>query len=84
LKPYGQVAPDPTIRNGSHTYLSKGYVLAYFDAVNRYYVAQEQKELLMHFQLPPNVWDNFTFYNEIVLEYQLVQAQEEIARLTAK
>ncbi|MFT7227845.1 MAG: hypothetical protein ACI8PW_000422 [Methylophilaceae bacterium] len=47
-------------------------------------MAQEHKELLMHFQLPLNVWDNFRFYNEIVLEYQLDQAQEEIARLTAK
>ena len=77
-------SPRPNHQEWEPYLLSKGYVLAYFDAVNRYYVAQEHKELLVHFQLPPNAWDNFRFYNEIVLEYQLGQAQEEIARLTAK
>ena len=77
-------SPKPNHQEWEPYLLSQGYVFAYFDAVNRYYVAQEHQELLVHFELPPNVWDNFRFYNELLLTYQLNQAQEEIAHLKAK
>jgi FkbM family methyltransferase len=39
--------------------VDRGYVLAYRDGLNRYYVAQEHAELLPSFDLPPNVFDDF-------------------------
>jgi FkbM family methyltransferase len=39
--------------------LGHGYLFAYFDGLNRYYVAREHEELLAAFSAPPNVFDNF-------------------------
>ncbi len=38
---------------------SKGYLFAYFDGLNRFYVAEEHAELLEAFQYPPCVFDDF-------------------------
>lgn len=35
------------------------YQLVYQDGLNRYYLADEKKELEMHFRYPPNVFDEF-------------------------
>lgn len=38
-----------------------GYRFAWFDGVNRFYVAQERSDaLLPHFTVPPNIFDGFT------------------------
>ncbi|CAH0992018.1 hypothetical protein SIN8267_02133 [Sinobacterium norvegicum] len=37
--------------------LSKDYHFIYFDGLNRYYVADEHKDLDHHFSTPPNVFD---------------------------
>jgi FkbM family methyltransferase len=39
--------------------LSNDYVLAYLDGLNRFYVAEEHRDLLDHFKYPPNVFDNY-------------------------
>ncbi len=40
--------------------LGQGYRFAWFDGLNRFYVAAEQEALLApHFRTPPNVWDEF-------------------------
>lgn len=39
--------------------LGHGYLFAYFDGLNRFYVAREHDELLAAFAAPPNVFDNF-------------------------
>lgn len=39
--------------------LGHDYLFAYFDGLNRYYVAREHQELLPAFAAPPNVFDNF-------------------------
>lgn len=39
--------------------LDRGYLFAYFDGLNRYYVADEHRELLDAFRAPPNVFDDF-------------------------
>lgn len=39
--------------------VQSGYVFAYWDGLNRFYVAQEHAELLPSFQHPPNVFDGF-------------------------
>jgi FkbM family methyltransferase len=40
--------------------LEAGYQFAWFDGLNRFYVRQEDTDLLVHFRVPPNVFDNFT------------------------
>jgi FkbM family methyltransferase len=39
--------------------LQSGYVFAYSDGLNRFYVAKEHEELLEAFEHPPNVFDSF-------------------------
>jgi FkbM family methyltransferase len=39
--------------------VTAGYQFAYFDGLNRFYVAQEHPELLASFVSPPNVFDDF-------------------------
>ena len=39
--------------------LAANYQFAYFDGVNRFYVATEHAELAKHFTIPPNVFDDF-------------------------
>ena len=38
---------------------TRGYQFAYFDGLNRFYVADEHSELLAALQVPPNTFDNF-------------------------
>lgn len=40
--------------------LGADYQFAYFDGLNRFYVAVEHSELLQSFAAPPNVFDDFT------------------------
>lgn len=76
--------PTPNHDEWEPHLLAQGYTFAYFDAVNRYYVANERSDLLQHFKTPPNVWDNFRMYNELVLEHHLAAAQKEIKALEAE
>lgn len=39
--------------------LGKGYKLVYQDGLNRYYLDERHAELVSHFELPPNVYDDF-------------------------
>ena len=41
-----------------------GYVFAYFDGLNRFYVRKESVELLPCFSVPPNVFDGFRRYED--------------------
>jgi FkbM family methyltransferase len=42
-----------------HLVTGHGYRFAWFDGLNRYYVAQEHSELLSHFGIQPNVFDDY-------------------------
>lgn len=44
--------------------LSRGYVFAYFDGVNKFYVSEQHAELLARFATPPNLFDEFTLSGE--------------------
>lgn len=56
--------------------LAQSYEFAYFDGVNRFYVAAEHAELKAHFSLPPNVWDDFKNH-ELVTTQALLETQSE-------
>jgi len=42
-----------------HMVVGQGYRYAWFDGLNRYYVAEEHAELLAHLDIQPNVFDDF-------------------------
>jgi FkbM family methyltransferase len=42
-----------------HLVLEQNYIYAWFDGLNRYYVAAEHADLLQHFSVQPNVFDEF-------------------------
>ena len=51
--------PTPSHHAWEPALLEKGYHMAYFDGVNRYYLAWEQRSLLGRLMVPPNVWDQY-------------------------
>lgn len=62
--------------------LDAGYVFAFFDGLNRYYVAQEKRGLLAAFDWPANpAIDNFKPFSAELVERKL---QGEIDRLSAE
>lgn len=67
------------------TLLEQGYVRAYFDGINCYYVPEEDAPaLLRHFQVPLNVLDRATPHEFVELAAKAQDQQAEIARLTAE
>ena len=51
--------------------LAQHYEFAYFDGVNRFFVRHEDRALLQHFALPPNVFDDFVRYETAALRREL-------------
>jgi FkbM family methyltransferase len=46
------------------TLLKAGYLFAWFDGLNRFYVRQESRELMRHFDRPVNILDHFELAQE--------------------
>ncbi len=69
--------------------LDAGYQFAYFDGLNRYYVAQEHDNLMQAFATPPNFFDHFQlwpghYFSAPQDEAPLRQAQAEAALARAE
>ena len=70
--------------------LAAGYRFAWFDGLNRFYLAEEQAALARHFQAPPNVFDHYVQYDPMLQQHvaaveQLVQTRlERIEALEAE
>ena len=45
--------------------LDANYLFVYADGLNRFYLAEEHKELLKFFKYPPNVFDNFSIKKDV-------------------
>jgi FkbM family methyltransferase len=60
------------------------YAEAYFDGVNRFYLAEEHGRLRERFALPPNVWDKFETASQIALRQENNALKAEVAALRAK
>jgi FkbM family methyltransferase len=70
-----------THANWEHLLLNANYIMAYWDGLNRFYVAQEHSALLAAFSSPPNVFDEF----QLARFSDLAEKnQSEIAHLTQK
>jgi len=63
--------------------LQRGYLFAYFDGLNRYYLRDEDGWRKDYFQLPPCVFDNFVFDQSEHFK-RVVEMQRAIAELTAQ
>jgi hypothetical protein len=69
-------ATHPTTQQPSReawekTLLNAGYDFAYFDGLNRFYVAKEHSELSKLIAVPPNVFDDFVPADQIEAEQAL-------------
>ena len=57
-------SPQTNHHDWEHLLLGRQYTFAYFDGLNRFYVAQEHSQLLAALHTPPNTFDAFTRYSE--------------------
>src|SRR5262245_6648692 len=58
--------------------LNAGYEYAYFDGLNRYYVAGEHENLMDAFKAPPNVFDDFVRSERLELERRAREAEAKV------
>ena len=62
-----------------HCILPKSYHYVYFDGINRYYVADEHRELDAAFESPPNLWDDFERLQQHNLRLQIGMLEAVLA-----
>jgi FkbM family methyltransferase len=74
---------DPSFAGWEGLLLEQGYVFAYFDAVNRFYLADEHRDLQPYFAYPPCVWDDFIDYRLHQAQQAARSAESELAELRA-
>jgi FkbM family methyltransferase len=58
--------------------VSEGYTFAYFDGLNRWYVRDEDVQLLDCFRTPPNVFDGFVSWRSIQGAWELQQFRDKL------
>lgn len=58
--------------------LDSSYQFAYFDGLNRYYVAQEHQDFLSSFNAPPNFFDYFQLREDHAFSYPVGPLKAEI------
>lgn len=58
--------------------IDSGYVLAYEDGLNQFYLSNSKLDLNNRFRFPPNIQDNFVRKNEVNL-YELLNTQKNIS-----
>jgi FkbM family methyltransferase len=61
-----------------------GYRFAYWDGLNRFYVAQEHENLLDAFSAPPNVFDGYTENRQVKLSERAEHTEANLARTQKK
>jgi FkbM family methyltransferase len=59
------------------------YTFAYFDGLNRFYVANEHPELRAAFTTPPNVFDKFVRYSEVLAKMRANRLLEPLDAVTS-
>lgn len=71
-------SPEESYEDWEFILLNSGYIFVWFDGLNRFYVAKERLDLKRHFNVQPNVFDNFVKSNEVALEEKMKAAQMEV------
>jgi FkbM family methyltransferase len=64
--------------------LNAGYEYAYFDGLNRYYVAGEHENLKGAFKAPPNVFDEFVRSERVEAERRAREAEARVQEAETK
>ena len=64
-----------------HLLTSRGYEFAYFDGLNRFYIAQEQATLKSAFAIPPNYFDHYVRYSEWLANQQASRLVQQVNAL---
>jgi FkbM family methyltransferase len=73
---------EPYFAHWEPILLRAGYQFAYFDGLNRFYVASEQSQLLTAFSVPPNFFDSFLVHSHFLAGQNAANAYYQ-PRLTA-
>jgi FkbM family methyltransferase len=55
--------------------LQQDYLFAYFDGLNRFFVAAEERPLMDRLRLPPNIFDDFQTHEVARLQAELLEHQ---------
>jgi FkbM family methyltransferase len=55
----------PDFDKWEHLLVTQDYEFAYFDGLNRFYIAKEHSELMDAFRLPPNIFDQYVLSREV-------------------
>jgi FkbM family methyltransferase len=71
--------PEITSHQWEECVHDAGYLSAFADGVNRFYVREEEAHLLDHFQTPVNVLDLYVPYSERRTQAEVATLQEQLA-----
>lgn len=75
----------PTHQEWEHLVIAAGYTFAYADPLNRYYVANEHRELLQYFSIPIDDYIRASeIWQKMDLERRLEEANQRIAQLESR
>lgn len=75
---------DPNFQAWEPLLTSHNYQFVYFDALNRFYIANEHAELAKHFQLPPNLFDSIVPAGQVVAQHQIHVLNTELAGVRSR
>ena len=71
-------SPEPTHHVWEPFLLEQGYLFAYFDGLNRFYVREEEPQLMGHFAVPVNVYDEFVPYRTAIAEERVAELEKRL------
>jgi FkbM family methyltransferase len=60
------------------------YEMVYFDGLNRFYLRREYQDLRSHFEVPPNIFDEFQVYATVKAEQAAQALQQERDSIAAR
>jgi FkbM family methyltransferase len=74
----------PNTRVASHAeweelLIGSGYRHVHFDGLSRFYIPGERTDLEAHFQLPPNIFDDFKTWQQVATEEALAATRSALA-----
>lgn len=72
-------SPEPNHHDWEPLILAGGYDFAYFDGLNRFYVAQEHPELKEPISRPPSVFDEFKSHRMAEMEKELLLLRNAVS-----
>jgi FkbM family methyltransferase len=78
------LSPEESHAGWEPLLLEKGYEFAYFDGLNRFYVAREHGDLKAHFAVPPNVFDGYVLYPHWRTQQELEQHRRRVQALESE